>query len=409
MTDVRVEAQPEDVGMSAQGLRNVTRIVQRYVDEGRIAGAISLVGRRGKVVHLDVQGQSDVERGLPMAEDTIFRIYSMTKPIASVGLMMLYEEGRLQLDDPVSDYLPELADLPVLAGGDADSYDIRAAARPMTVRDILMHTSGLVASTSKSVVGDLYRRADVLGSASGGTLADLVTKLSGLPLQSDPGDRWIYGVSTDLVGRLCEVLSGLPFDVYLRQRIFEPLEMTDTGFAVPSDKVARFAACYEPTDGGGITLNDNPVTSPYSGVHTYFSGAGGLVSTTGDYLRFTRMLAAGGTLDGVRIIGPRTLRFMTVNHLPGNQDLTTMAKDGGETRREGQGFGLGFGVLIDQRLAQTVGTPGEYSWGGAASTGFFVSPADDLFMIFMTQLRTPPDTYPIRRQLRAAIYGAIDD
>jgi CubicO group peptidase (beta-lactamase class C family) len=409
MTDVRIEAQPEDVGMSSQALHNVTRLIGRYIDEDRLAGAISLVGRRGKVVHLDVQGRSDVERDLPMAEDTIFRIYSMTKPIASVGLMMLYEQGRCQLDDPVSEYLPELADLPVLAGGDADSYQVRPAARPMTVRDLLMHTSGLVAATSKSVVGDLYRKADVQGSASGGTLADLVTKLSGLPLEFDPGDRWMYGISTDLVGRLCEVLSGLPFDEYLRQRIFEPLEMADTGFTVPADKVARFAACYEPGADGRVTLNDDPVTSPYAGVRTYFSGAGGLVSTTGDYLRFTRMLAAGGTLDGVRIIGPRTLRFMTLNHLPGDQDLTAMAKDGGETRREGEGFGLGFGVLIDPRLAQTVGTVGEYSWGGAASTAFFVSPAEDLFMIFMTQLRTPPDTYPIRRQLRAAIYGAIDD
>lgn len=408
MTDVQIDAKPEDVGMSSRALRNLTDLVTRYIDQGRIAGAISLVGRRDKVVYVDLQGKADIERDRPMAEDTIFRVYSMTKPIASVGLMMLYEQGLFQLDDPVGAYLPELADLPVLVDGDADSYTTRPAARPMSVRDVLMHTSGLVQTTSQTVVGDLYRRADIRGSMSGGTLADMVTKLGQIPLQSDPGDRWIYGISTDIVGRLCEVISGKPFDEYLAQAIFGPLGMTDTGFQVPTASVDRFAACYSPgTD--GLTLVDDPADSPYIRDRPYFSGAGGLVSTTGDYLRFTRMLAAGGSLDDVRILGPRTLRFMAQNHLPGNQDLTTMAKDGGETRREGQGFGLGFGVLIDQRLAQTVGTPGEYFWGGAASTAFFVSPGEDLFMVFMTQLRTPPTTYPIRREIRAAIYGAIDD
>lgn len=408
MTDVRVEAEPEDVGMSAKALENLNRLVRRYVDGGRLAGAISLVGRRGKVVHLDLYGKADIERDKPMTEDTIFRIYSMTKPIASVGLMMLYEQGLFQLDDPVGAYLPELADLPVLAGGTVDAVQTRPAARSMTVRDVLMHTSGLGSASAPSVLSDLYRRAGIRGSVSEGTLAEMVTKLRDIPLQADPGDRWIYGISTDIVGRLCEVISGLPFDEYLRRSIFEPLEMTDTGFTVPADKVHRFAACYAPGD-DGITLNDDPVTSGYAGVRTYFSGAGGLVATTGDYLRFTRMLAGGGTVDGVRILGPRTLRFMTVNHLPGNQDLTTMAKDGGETRREGQGFGLGFAVLIDQRLAQTIGAEGEFFWGGAASTAFFVSPAEDLFVIFMTQLRTPPLTYPIRREIRAAVYGAIAD
>jgi CubicO group peptidase (beta-lactamase class C family) len=323
-----------------------------------------------------------------MELDTIFRIYSMTKPVVSVALMMLYEEGLFQLDDPVAAYLPELADLQVSAGRNA----VRAAKRPMTVRDLLMHTSGL---------GSSYP------GPPAGTLAELPRLLAGLPLEADPGARWIYGISTDLVGLLCEVFSGLPLDRYLRERIFEPLGMADTGFFVPAGSVDRFAAGYTFVDGGYL-LADDPVTSDYTRQPSFLSGIAGLVSTAGDYFRFTRMLANGGTLDGVRVLGPRTVRFMTVNHLPGGQDLSAMADTGGETSRKGQGFGLGFGVLLEPTVAQTIGTPGEYFWGGAASTTFFISPADELIVIFLTQLR-PSASYPIRRELRSAVYSALTD
>lgn len=409
MADSFVEADPEDVGMSSAGLANVSRLVQGYVDDGKYPGAICLVARRGKVVHSVTYGDMDVERGKPMRPDTIFRIFSMTKPIASVALMTLYEEGRFQLDDPASKFIPELADVKVFDGGTADDYQVREPARRMTVRDLLMHTSGLAAFNGRSPVGELYRRAGIRAAESESTLAAMVAKLGSIPLQADPGAQWIYGISTDLVAYLCEVLSGMPFDRYLRERIFEPLGMVDTGFGVPADKVDRFAACYGPQDGSPrYTLIDDPVTSAYTRPRTFFSGVSGLVSTAADYLRFCRMLANGGELDGARVLGPRTLRLMTANHLPGGVDLTAMAEFGGETKRHGQGFGLGFGVLLDQTVAQTIGTAGEFFWGGAASTAFFVTPAEDLIAIFLTQFR-PSAAYPIRRELRATIYSSIVD
>jgi CubicO group peptidase (beta-lactamase class C family) len=405
----RVEVDPETAGVSAAGLKRVSALVQRYVDSGRYAGAVCAVARRDLVVHFEASGSMDAERGLPMRDDTIFRIFSMTKPIVSLALMQLYEEGRFQLDDPVARYLPELAELMVFAGGDADRYDVREPARPMTVRDLLMHTSGLAAFNGRGPVSELYRRAGLSGMDSTHTLADLPGLLAGIPLQADPGARWIYGISTDLVGRLIEVIDGRPLDQYLGDRVFGPLGMTDTGFSVPEATIGRFAAGYTYRDGNpSYELADDPLTSAYTQPRSFLSGVAGLVSTAGDYLRFGRMLANRGSLDGVRIIGPRTLDFMTANHLPGGKDLVAMADTGGETKRAGQGFGLGFGVLLDPTVAQTIGTPGEYFWGGAASTAFFVSPADDLVVVFLTQLR-PSASYPIRRELRAAVYAALTD
>jgi len=408
-SDLFVEAAPEDVGMSSTGLRNVSRLVQRYIDERKLPGAISLVARHGRVVHFETYGNMDDERQKPMRADAIFRFYSMTKPIASVGLMMLYEEGRFQLDDPASRFIPELKNLKVFVSGTADDFEVREPAREMTVRDLLMHTSGLVGRDTASTVGELYRRAGLTGADSPFTLADMVRKLEQIPLQVDPGSRWIYGISTDLVGYLCEVISGMPFDRYLDERVLGPLGMVDTGFTVPHSQVDRFAANYAPSAGvPRYRLVDDPMTSSYTQPRTYFSGSGGLVSTAADYLRFCTMLRNGGELDGVRILGSRTLQLMTLNHLPGGKDLATMAQNAAETQREGQGFGLGFAVLLDQTVAQIIGTPGEFYWGGAASTAFFVNPKEDLIMIFLTQLR-PSSTYPIRRELRTTIYSSIID
>jgi CubicO group peptidase (beta-lactamase class C family) len=408
-SELSVEAAAEDVGMSSARLGNVTRLVQRYIDDQKFPGAISLVARRGKIVHFETYGSMDAERHKPMRSDAIFRFYSMTKPIASVGLMTLYEEGRFQLDDPASRFIPELKDLKVFVSGTADSYETRAPAREMTVRDLLMHTSGLVARDTPGPIGELYRRAGFAGADSEFALADMIVRLSRIPLQVDPGSRWIYGISTDLVGYLCEVISGMPFDRFLDERILGPLGMLDTGFNVPQSSVDRFAANYAPRTGTPrYALVDDPQSSPYTRPRTYFSGSGGLVSTAADYFRFCKMLAAGGVLDGVRILGPRTLQLMTLNHLPGGKDLATMAQSGAETQREGQGFGLGFAVLLDQTVAQIIGTPGEFYWGGAASTAFFVNPDEDLIMLFLTQLR-PSSTYPIRRELRSTIYSSILD
>ncbi len=396
--------------MSSARLGNLSRLVQRYIDEKKLPGALSLVARGGKLVHFQTYGNMDDERGKPLVADTIFRFYSMTKPIASVGLMMLYEEGRFQLEDPVSKFLPELKNLRVFVSGTADSLATREPLREMSIRDVLMHTSGLVARDSAAPVGELYRRAAIRGSDSDFPLAELPQRLSRIPLQVDPGAQWIYGISTDLVGLLCEVISGVSFDVYLQERVLGPLGMADTSFSVPESKVERFASCYGPVPGGDpqSKLVDDAYTSGFARPRTYFSGAGGLVSTAGDYYRFCTMLLNGGSLVGVQTLGPRTLSPMTLNHLPGGKDLATYAQNAGETAREGIGFGLGFAVVLGPTVAQIIGTPGEYYWGGAASTAFFVNPKEELIMIFLTQLR-PSSTYPIRRELRATIYSAIVD
>lgn len=400
----------EDVGMCAARLDNVGRLVGDYVTSGCYPGAVTVVARHDKVVHLGVHGCADVARDRPMRPDTIFRTYSMTKPIVSVALMTLYEEGRFQLDDPVWKFIPSWRDMTVCTGGTPDEPVTRAPARPMTVRDLLMHTSGLAGRSADSPVAELYRRANVADvDGATGNLAGMVDRLATIPLAADPGSRWIYGISTDVVGRLCEIIGGKPLDVFLRERIFDPLSMVDTGFSVPEADRGRFAACYRFRDGSpAYELLDDPATSPFAAPRTYFSGIAGLVSTAGDYLRFCRMLGKGGELDGTRVLGARTVGLMTCNHLPGGRDLVSFTENGGESTRFGQGFGLGFGVLLDQTVAQTMGTPGEFFWGGAASTTFFVSPLDDLMVLFLTQLR-PSSSYPIRRQLRATVYSALTD
>src|SRR5438105_4915324 len=320
-----IEADPEEVGLSPTRLQNISRLVQRYVDDKKIPGAISMVARRGRVVHFETYGSMDDEAGKDMRADAIFRIYSMTKPIASVALMTLYEEALFQLDDPASKFISELKGLKVFASGTADSFTVRDAAREITVRDLLMHTSGLISAGPTRPVGQLYQRAGMRGSSSDGTLADLVRKLKDLPLHCDPGSQWNYGISTDLVGYLCELLSGRRLDEFLEERIFAPLGMTDTSFTVPEAKVERFAANYRFGEPGepNYVLSDSPATSPYARPRTYLSAAGGLVSTAEDYMRFCKMLANQGELDGERILGPRSLSLMTMNHLPGGRDLAT--------------------------------------------------------------------------------------
>jgi CubicO group peptidase (beta-lactamase class C family) len=408
-----IEAEPEDVGLSSRRLENVTRLVQGYVDDKKVPGAITAIGRRGKVVHFETYGKMDEEAGKEMRADAIFRIYSMTKPIASVALMTLYEEGRFQLDDPASRFIPEWKDLKVFVGGTADNPQLRPPAREMTVRDLLMHTSGLAGGMGDSPTAELFRRAGVRGFGQEGshTLRDAVERLANVPLLFDPGTRWNYGISTDIVGYLCEVISGQPFDQFVRERITGPLGMVDTAFTVPAEKVDRFAACYRRggPDGPSYVLQDSPADSPYTRPKTYFSGAGGMVGTTADYVRFCKMLANGGELDGVRILGPRTVDFMATNHLPGGGDMASIGMATfNETTMEGIGFGLGFAVLLDSAKAQILGTPGEFYWGGAASTAFFVNPKEDLFLVFMTQL-LPSSSYPFRRELRACTYQAIID
>jgi CubicO group peptidase (beta-lactamase class C family) len=404
-----VEVEPEEVGLSSARLENVTRVVHRAIDEGRVPCGMTLVGRRGKVAYVDTYGSMDLEAGRALQDDTIFRIYSMTKPIVSVGLMTLYEEGLFQIDEPVSRYIPQLKGLKVFAGGTAEAPVLREAEREMTIRDVLGHTSGLGRGRGNDhPVHQLYQKVNLPHSAGHqGTLETMMDELSGLPLVFDPGKHWLYSIATDVVGRLIEVISGQRLDAFLRERILTPLGMPDSGFEVPESEWDRLAACYEYDERGKLTLQDAPATSHYRHPHDFLSATGGMVSTIHDYARFARMLANGGELEGVRIIGPRTLRFMASNHLAGGKDMASMSMGGySEISRWGQGFGLGFSVLLDPAAAGTVGTPGEYGWSGAAGTTFFISPGEEMFVVFMTQLMR---AQPLRRELRTTIYGAITD
>jgi CubicO group peptidase (beta-lactamase class C family) len=406
---VTVDASPDEVAMDGRRLRELQAHARRHVDSGQLAGIVTVVARHGRVVLADAYGLRDVERGQPMTLDTIFRVYSMTKPIVSVALLRLYEQGAFLLEDPVSRYLPEFSDLSVLA--DPAAVRTRPAARPVTVIDLLRHTSGLAARTGRSPVTALYRQHGLADPDGKLDLAESVQRLSELPLAAEPGQRWIYGISTDVVGRLCEVLSGQALDAYLTDSVLSPLGLHDTAFQVAPGKVGRFAASYGP--GGdhdaGLRLVDDPASSSYVTGRRYLSGSEGLVSTASDYLRFAWMLNGRGRLGDARVLGSRTVDLMMLNHLPGGVDISAIGADGGETRTPGHGFGLGGAVLVDRARAEISATPGEFSWGGAASTAFFVSPRDDLAVLFLTQLR-PSATYRrLRRELRAIAYAALSD
>ena len=398
-----MRATPEDVGLSAARLYKIDHLTQGYINDGMLPGTITLVARRGKIVHLSCQGKMDIEADKSMEDDTLFRIYSMSKPVTTTALMMLYEDGRFQLDDPVSRFIPAFRELQVYS---ADGRHT-APARPMTIRDLLTHTSGLTYGFMNSTPVDaMYRQQGVEQSAN---LAEMVSKLAGIPLLFSPGSRWSYSVATDVCGHLVELIADTPFDEFLEEQIFAPLGMTDTGFVVPEDKVHRFAANYDRTSDNGMRLIDSPEASPYLQDRGLHSGGGGLVSTIHDYYKFASMLLNQGEHAGTRILGRKTVELMTSNHLPNNGDLTSMGQAVfSETPYDGIGFGLGFSVMLDPATAQILGSPGEFAWGGAASTYFFVDPKEDMLVIFMTQLM-PSSSYPIRREMRVLAYQSIID
>ena len=412
-------ASPESVGMSKTALdRLEAHLKSRYIDAGRFPGTQLLVYRRGKVVHSVVQGFADLERRVPVRDDTIFRIYSMTKPITSVAFMMLFEEGRVALDEPVHKYIPEWKNLGVFVAGTSPSFLARPTSRPMQIVDLLRHTSGLTYGIQqRSNVDAAYREKKI---AEAGTLQGMVEELAQIPLEFSPGEAWNYSVSADVLGYLIGKISGRPFEQFLKERIFDPLGMADTGFYVPSAKAARFAACYSadppgklmfrPTERKGtLTLLDDPTKSAYLSPPSFVSGGGGLVSTASDYLTYCRALINGGELGGTRLLGPKTLQLMTSNHLPGGVDLPALSRSMfSEATNSGIGFGLGFAVTMDPAKALLPGSAGEYFWGGAAGTAFWVDPAEELIAIFMTQLM-PSSAYPIRRELRTLVYAAITE
>jgi CubicO group peptidase (beta-lactamase class C family) len=399
--------EPESVDVSSEGLARLDDHLRGYVDAGRLPGCLTLIARRGKIVHLAALGMADRERGTAVEPDTIFRIYSMSKPLTSVALMQLYERGEVQLEDPVDRFLPSWKRLRVYESGAYPNVQTREPERAMTVRDLLSHQSGLAYGRPEddSPVDAAYRRCSVLNP--GQTLEQMVSKLSELPLQFSPGTRWRYSVAADVCGYLVQLISGQRFDEYLRENIFEPLGMVDTSFWVAPHKLARLAANYRATADGGIELVDDPRDSAFAHAPAMLSGGGGLTATAIDYWRFAQALCEGGELDGKRVIGRKTLALMTANHLTNGADLASVALGRwSETTYQGVGFGLGFSVTLDPVASQLTGSVGEYSWGGAASTTFFVDPAEELVVIFMTQLM-PSSTYNLRRELRAIVYGAL--
>lgn len=397
----------KSLGFSAERLARIDRHLQRYVDAGKYPCGQFLLCRQGQVAHQTLVGQQDPERGVPLAEDTVFRIYSMTKPVACVALMTLVEEGLIALDDPVARYIPEWKDLGVFSAG-IGPYLTTPPARPMQVVDLMRHTSGLTYGfQNRTNVDAAYRRLKVEAMNGGTDLEGMIQQLAKLPLEFSPGEAWNYSVSTDVVGYLVEKIAGKPLDQVLVERIFDPLKMFDTGFSVREDQRSRFAACYDAVPGGKMKLQDDPTTSPYLKAPDLLSGGGGLVSTAADYMRFANMLVNGGELEGARILAPKTIRLMASNHLPGGKDLTELSRSlFSESTNAGVGFGLGFAVVFDPPKTLIPCSMGEFYWGGAASTAFWVDPVEEVTAVFMTQL-LPSSSYPIRRELRTLVYAAL--
>ncbi len=401
---------PENIasGLSINALERLTRHFDEcYIQPGKLPGAVCLVARHGKVVWSQAQGLMDVERNRPMQRDTLFRIYSMTKPVTSIAMMQLYEQGKFLLNDPVHKYIPSWRNLRVYKSGSYPDFETEPATKAMTIRDLMTHTSGLTYGfTERTEVDAAYRQLKLDGSPIL-TLEKLVERLAELPLEFSPGTAWNYSASTDVLGYLVEVLSGKRLDEYFDDHIFQPLGMTDTGFYVRPEQQHRFAACYLYQPGDTMKLQDDPERSKFLKPPRFLSGGGGLVSTIDDYHKFAQALCQGGEYQGQRIIGRKTLEFMRRNHLPENQDLPALSVGGfSETPYQGSGFGLGFSVKTDVAASHTVGSEGEFGWGGLASTSFFVDPEEDLVVIFMTQLM-PSSSYPIRQELRALVYGAM--
>ena len=410
MGELEVEVEASAVGLDARRLARIDRHFGRYVEDGRLPGWLIVVSRAGRIVHLTACGSRDKEAGLPVEIDTLFRIYSMTKPITSVAAMMLYEDGAFELRDPVSRFIPSFADMRVYTRGSTLNPSTEPANAPVRIWHLLTHTAGLTYGFHHAhPVDAMYRTAGFeMGHPRGMDLAACCDAWAQLPLLFQPGTEWNYSVATDVLGRVVEVVAGQPLDRFFAERIFEPLGMTDTRFWVEEPAAQRLAALYVPDSDGKAARNDvmgKAALRP----PTCLSGGGGLVGTAGDYHRFTQMLLRGGELDGVRLLGDRTVRYMTRNHLPGGVDLEAFGRPlFAETTFDGVGFGLGFSVVQDPVQNKVLSSAGEFAWGGAASTAFWIDPAEEITAMFFAQL-LPSSTHPIRGQLRQLVYQALVD
>lgn len=399
-----------DAGFDADRLGRIDAHFRRYVDDRRLPGWQVVVSRGGKVVHASVHGHQDREADIPWAEDTLVRLFSMTKPITSVAAMMLYEEGAFELKDPVSRFIPAFRESRVYRSGNAFRPVTEGVTEPMRIWHLLTHTAGLTYGFHHQHVTDAIYRANGYewGAPKDADLAACCDAWASMPLAFQPGREWNYGVSTDVLGRIVEVVSGMSLDEFFRTRIFEPLAMSDTAFFVEPSEVHRAARLYSPHPGSGEAvispLETTPIETP-----TFLSGGGGLWGTASDYLRFCHFLLRRGELDGVRLLGSRTVDYMVQNHLPGGADLEQYGRPlFAETVYDGVGFGLGFSVQLDHVKYRVLSSPGEYAWGGAASTAFWCDPKEDIAVVFLTQL-LPSSTHPIRTQLKQMVYQALVD
>lgn len=410
-----MDAQSQWTGLDAGRLERITEHLERnYIGPGKIPGCQVSVARHGHLAYFKSFGSMDLERGKPTRDDTIYRIYSMTKPIVSVALMTLYEQGYFQLSDPVSRYVPSWKNHRVWISGEGAEMKTEAPIRPITFRDVLSHTAGLTYGGGLPGVGiqhpidKIYREFKIRSLDGADTMVEFMDKLGQVPLRYQPGTAWMYSLATDVCGALVEIVSGKPLAQYLDEVIFQPLGMKDTAFYVAPEKVERFAANYQRGPDKKLKLIDDPATSPFIREPRFKSGGGGLTGTSADYLRFCEMLRRGGELDGHRVLGPRTIALMHMNHLPGGKQLTELAIGGfSETAYDGVGFGLGFASTLGEVEAGGLGG-GDYYWGGAASTIFWIDPKEDLSVVFMTQLM-PSGTFNFRGQLKSIVYASIID
>ena len=398
---------PASVGLDGKVMGNIRDYLkEQYVEPGKYVGTLTLVARKGEIAYLDALGFMDRENKKAMQEDAIFSIYSMSKPITSIALMQLYEKSLFRLDDPIHWHIPSWRNLRVYESGLYPNFLTSRPKRHMTIRDLLSHQSGLTYDFMlRTNVDAAYRKTKLQAT---GDLQAMIDTLAQLPLEFSPGDQWNYSVSTDVCGYLVEHFSGMKLDKYFQKHIFDPLGMEDTGFSCAKEKVDRLASLYEQHPKKGPVLVD-PGGAKTARVkkRKMLSGGGGLLSTMSDYYRFCSMLLNQGELDGTRIIGRKTLAMMASNHLPDNKDLTELSQSAfSETTYQGVGFGLGFSVILDPVKTQSLTDVGEYGWGGAASTVFWVNPKEEMVVIFLTQL-LPSSTYQVRRELRSLIYSSL--
>ena len=406
-----VTVDPKEVSLDATRLKNIDKHFKRYVDEDRLAGFAVAVARRGEVAHFGMYGAKDSDTGESITSDTMYRIYSMTKPVTSIALMMLVEQGLLQLTDPVSKFIKSFGETRVWNTGTILKPMTAALTEPIRVWHLLTHTSGLTYGFNYAdVVDDMYRRAGFeTGLSYNESLEVVCDKIASLPLVFQPGSSWNYSMATDVVGRIIEVISKMPLDEFLEKNIFAPLGMTDTAFFVPEEKRSRLASLYryDEVNHSKIkldTLGNSSLENP-----KFLSGGGGLISTAGDYFKFIKMLEGRGKSGDVRIVSSRTIDLMTQNHLPNNADISTFGRPiGEEFLYDGLGFGLGFSVVVDQAKTRVACPKGTFAWGGMASTAFWVDPVNEISAMFFTQL-IPSGVYPIRQYLRSLVYAALVD